>query len=245
MHTYNDAIRRTAGSYVLYPGDSEVGTVFSKYHELLPGLGAFAVAPGRPAHIEELKDFIIRALAIQRDKFSQLARINYWTHDTVREQPAEYHAGASGRGTSSPPKDTSVVLGYLREDANPDEYRANGVFYCHAVEWDEHANPRKPGRPTRLKFDPFRADLLGVFQRNVSAPWLGTVREVRMVTAAERASELGLTEDEMHAAYYFRFAFDNCSDEPSRDVSSIVPPRPSRPVGCTLADLGRCKIVTR
>jgi hypothetical protein len=240
MHTYNDAIRRTVGSYVLYPGDAEEGQKFRKYHELLPGLGAFAVPPGKEDRLIELRTFITSALQTQRDKFSQLARINYWTHDTVREEPAEYHAGGTAAAHGRPPVDTHIVLGYLRPDEDPEDYRKKGVFFCHAVEWDI---AREPGNPTKLDFDPFRADLIGVFQKNVSAPWLGKVREVKMVTAAERAAELGRPESGMRAAYYFRFAYDDCADEPPRDVSSIVPPRPSKPVGCTLAQLGQCKPV--
>lgn len=44
MHAYRDAIRRTAGAYILYPGSAEKR--WQGYHELLPGLGAFAVRPG-------------------------------------------------------------------------------------------------------------------------------------------------------------------------------------------------------
>lgn len=44
MHAYRDAIRRTAGAYILYPGD--VDKSWEGYHELLPGLGAFSVRPG-------------------------------------------------------------------------------------------------------------------------------------------------------------------------------------------------------
>jgi hypothetical protein len=64
-----------------------------------------------------------------------------------------------------------------------------------------------------------------------------------MVTAADRAAELGRSANEMKAAYYFRFSFDDCYDEMSRDVTSIVSQRPSKPVGCTLARLGQCKVV--
>ena len=47
MHTYNDAIRRTVGSYVLYPGKEDNDKErFNVYDELLPGVGAFAIRPG-------------------------------------------------------------------------------------------------------------------------------------------------------------------------------------------------------
>ena len=240
MHTYNDAIRRTVGSYVLYPGDAENGEIISKYHELLPGLGAFAIPPGKEDRLKDLQKFIALVLQTQRDMFSQLSRISYWTHETVREEPKEYHAFGNAALHGRPPVDTHIVLGYLRPDENPADYRVKGVFYCHAVERDVAGNP---GKPTSLNFDPFRAELIALFQQKETAPWLGKVRQVKMVTSADRAAELGRPEAEMRAAYYFRFAFDDCYDEPPRDVASVVPPRPSKPVGCTLAQLGQCKTV--
>ena len=45
MHAYRDAIRRSAGAYVIYPGD-EQRTPFMEHHEVLPGLGAFPLRPG-------------------------------------------------------------------------------------------------------------------------------------------------------------------------------------------------------
>lgn len=58
MHAYRDAIRRSVGSFVLYPGTESVR--WSEYHELLPGLGAFVVKPGKGSRIlaEFLADFL-------------------------------------------------------------------------------------------------------------------------------------------------------------------------------------------
>ena len=39
MHAYKDAIRRTGGAYVLYPGDKSQNK--KGFHEIIPGLGAF------------------------------------------------------------------------------------------------------------------------------------------------------------------------------------------------------------
>ncbi len=46
MHAYRDAIRRTDGAYVLYPGSVSSDHTWIEYHEILPGLGAFAIRPG-------------------------------------------------------------------------------------------------------------------------------------------------------------------------------------------------------
>ncbi|MGB3212459.1 MAG: DUF2357 domain-containing protein [Desulforhopalus sp.] len=53
MHSYRDAIRRTHGAYIIYPGTSASSLkghkeyhAWVEYHEILPGLGAFQLAPG-------------------------------------------------------------------------------------------------------------------------------------------------------------------------------------------------------
>ena len=47
MHAYRDAIRKSAGAYVLFPGTYE--DKFEEFDEILPGVGAF---PLRPAAAE-------------------------------------------------------------------------------------------------------------------------------------------------------------------------------------------------
>ena len=61
MHAYRDAIRRSHGAYVLYPGDAE--HTWREYHEIVPGIGAFQLRPGEPpvglrSFISELLDHV-------------------------------------------------------------------------------------------------------------------------------------------------------------------------------------------
>jgi predicted component of viral defense system (DUF524 family) len=244
MHTYNDAIRRTVGSYVLYPGNGEIEEKYNKYHELLPGLGAFAVCPSAvDVAGQSLSAFLLKVLQCQRDRFSQLARIDYWTHDTIREQPSEYHISKS-IPYNRPPKDTSLVLGFVRSGEDPEIYRENRVFFCHAVEWQDSSLPpamRTPTKATKLGFDPLRADLLGIYQAKASAPWLAKVLDVRIVSAEERAQELDRSLASMKAAYYYRIQLGDFHDEPSRDISNLIKSRSGKPFACTLDDLARCK----
>ena len=47
MHAYKDAIRRSMGAYVLYPGrgSGHCEFLWQEYHEVIPGLGAFSIRP--------------------------------------------------------------------------------------------------------------------------------------------------------------------------------------------------------
>ena len=45
MHTYNDALRSTIGSYILYPGTNDKNEKVSKFHEIAPGLAPFRLNP--------------------------------------------------------------------------------------------------------------------------------------------------------------------------------------------------------
>ena len=61
MHAYKDAIRRTGGAYVLYPGDKSINQ--KGFHEIIPGLGAFPVKPSKTdSGIGELKAFILEII---------------------------------------------------------------------------------------------------------------------------------------------------------------------------------------
>lgn len=76
MHAYRDAIRRSYGAYVLYPGS--VGRQWTGFHELLPGVGAFVLRPGTGN--TELSKFI-------EDLLGHVAA------DSVRREVAMYAAG--------------------------------------------------------------------------------------------------------------------------------------------------------
>jgi hypothetical protein len=43
MHAYKDAVRRSTGAFVLFPGNEN--TTFKQFKEIVPGIGAFALRP--------------------------------------------------------------------------------------------------------------------------------------------------------------------------------------------------------
>ena len=79
MHAYKDAIRRSGGAYVLYPGNKE--NVKRGFHEIIPGLGAFSVNPtGQKEDVSDLSKFIDLVIEHLLDRASQREYINHKTH---------------------------------------------------------------------------------------------------------------------------------------------------------------------
>ena len=57
MHSYKDAILRSVGAYILYPGDKEI--IFQEDNSEVPSVGAFPLNPGENINEEKrLRDFI-------------------------------------------------------------------------------------------------------------------------------------------------------------------------------------------
>lgn len=87
MHTYNDAIRRTVGSYVLYPGNENNfnrNEQSSVYDEILPGVGAFAIRPGnRNAGHEEIKKFVRQIIDFKANEASRKSRSTYFENMVI------------------------------------------------------------------------------------------------------------------------------------------------------------------
>ena len=122
MHTYNDAIRRTIGSYILYPGkgDSEDtrGVSYKLYDEILPGVGAFAIRPSiDEAGENELRNFITELLESKGALYSRLNRMKQYTEMVLREPSVSLLNTAGyqiGKKDENAQKGIRCVLGYIR-----------------------------------------------------------------------------------------------------------------------------------
>ncbi|WP_159468061.1 DUF2357 domain-containing protein [Dyadobacter sp. 3J3] len=121
MHSYKDAIRRTAGAYILYPGNSEKSYQRQGFHEVIPGLGAFAIKPSKLNNgIGELKVFLNDVVqhflnrASQREKiaFKNFDVYNSNNKDELREPLPE----TFGKNRSLIPDDTSVLIGFYKNE---------------------------------------------------------------------------------------------------------------------------------
>lgn len=120
MHAYKDAIRRTGGAYVLYPGKGE-DKPFRGFHELIPGLGAFVIKPNKEDKDKEhLKTFIRKVIANFIDRASQREHTAikiYDIHqkhkldsDTLNELLPEYI-----NNQKLIPSESFVLVGYYKD----------------------------------------------------------------------------------------------------------------------------------
>lgn len=125
MHAYRDAIRRSAGSYVLYPGpDTDIANRrYLRFHEILPGVGAFALRPkeaGDATGLQNLRRFIEDVVLHHASMVTQYRRGRYWEHASF--SIATVPAGRSGwqPARQFPAADTPVLLGYVRSQSHLD-----------------------------------------------------------------------------------------------------------------------------
>lgn len=115
MHAYHDAIRRSAGAFIIYPGDSN--EKLTQYHEILPGIGAFALRPAETGNAEgtfALVRFIDDVLDHVASQITQHERWRYWTEEIYRERNRVDKFVPASAFLSRPPADTLVLLGYVK-----------------------------------------------------------------------------------------------------------------------------------
>ena len=133
MHAYKDAIRRTGGAYVLYPGEGKKPP-FRGFHELIPGLGAFVIKPNKDDKDKEhLKTFIKKVIANFIDRASQREHTAikvYDIHqkskldsDTLNEPLPEYISNKK-----LIPSETFVLVGYYKDDIHLSWIKDEGFY---------------------------------------------------------------------------------------------------------------------
>ncbi len=133
MHAYKDAIRRTGGAYVLYPGDKSVNQ--KGFHEIIPGLGAFPVKPSKTdSGIGELKAFILEIIEHFINRASQREKFAFRTYDIYKTPPdsdnevRELLPEPYNLNRGLIPDDTFVIVGYSSSPERFKWYTENGKY---------------------------------------------------------------------------------------------------------------------
>lgn len=137
MHAYRDAIKRSAGSYVLYPGGTEgqVEQTFHRYHEILPGLGAFALRPTETQDaegLEPLTRFLDDTLSHFASVISQHRRGRYWEVTSFGESTRTENRVGWEPSFTKPPADTLVLLGFVKDQSHLNWIAANHRYNMRA-----------------------------------------------------------------------------------------------------------------
>lgn len=118
MHAYKDAIRRTSGAYILYPGVDVKPTNFKGFHEVLPGLGAFAIRPSEEnSGIEELIKFITEVKEHFLNRASQRENLATKTYDITgggKSFPLNESIPEYLDNKKLIPDETFVLVGYVK-----------------------------------------------------------------------------------------------------------------------------------
>jgi predicted component of viral defense system (DUF524 family) len=152
MHAYRDAIRRSEGAYVLYPGSIEGEGKGVKqwqgFHELLPGLGAFAIRPdenGEAQGIDELSKFLDQLMLqlanrasflgkAQSSRWDAVKTYDRWTH--LKEDPNDPdkvwsplvdHVVDLNEGPVSA-HDIMVLIGWYKDDDHLRWIKEEGLY---------------------------------------------------------------------------------------------------------------------
>jgi len=238
MHTYNDAIRRTAGSYVLYPGkDGDPKVDFPRYEEVAPGVGAFRLRPGPLKQREEceveLAKFIGDVLNHHVNTFSRNYRINYWMEKTIQETPASYGGKPLSIDSDGiPVADAGVLVTGYRTPEIALVGRKGGFAYLHAID--------KDGVPSKVSPDMLKATVLLPynFEKDKTMEWCGWFAKITRsrLVSREKLIEKYLRDESMLGSknqFYYVIEFKDVREVDQKlleEVKSILPQIPGIPI---------------
>lgn len=122
MHAYKDAIRRTGGAYVLYPGKDKSETM-KGFHEIIPGLGAFIVRPSKDNDgTQFLREFISEVVLNLRNRISQREKFSFRKLKIHEKSYEKYLSDFIKDYENSirvfPPSERFVIIGFKNEKHN-------------------------------------------------------------------------------------------------------------------------------
>ena len=136
MHSYNDAIRRTYGSYILYPGDKDDPK--RRYREIIPGIGAFKLRPGNdePDGAGAIKTFIRKVTISLQNRLTQRERMSIYGYRVHKDMSVALPMAArsislpvtNSRGELFVPADEPVLIGYFHA-GNLEWIKKNGYNF--------------------------------------------------------------------------------------------------------------------
>lgn len=200
MHAYKDAIKRTSGAYILYPGDEN--EVIQGYHEIIPGLGAFAISPKNyDASLVEFNEFIEKVIDNFLDRTSQRERMAYHTYEVLNEPSMNIQLNLpenTGKNRGFVLTETNVIVGYC----NPVNMK-----WCQQVGlYNIPANGKDGSQPIGEKFITAKYLLLW---NEEGASLHKLIKEGASVISERKFNEMGYTSSALRKFISMGFSRDN------------------------------------
>ena len=193
MHAYRDAIRRSAGAYVLYPGtDDAASQELPKYHEVVPGIGAFVMRPtsnGEAAVMgaSALREFLDNVLDHCASQGTSRERARFWEHESYQGwegAPPEQRLAFSPL-LEAPPADTKVLLGFVRSQDHLDWIKSTGLYNLRADDRQGSVGIDSPE---------LGASLVVLYGQGIGSPLMYRAAGAILVKAGAELAELGYPE---------------------------------------------------
>jgi predicted component of viral defense system (DUF524 family) len=220
MHTYNDALRMTIGSYVLYPGDTQ--SKMQRFHEIAPGVGAYAMKPGKEDCLAALGEFLSEIFEHQADRFTQYRYLADHQHRTVSDQPQVVGSGETEYRISQP--GSTCVLIWM-DPAREAVFKEKRFAYCRAI-------PREGSRPLELEISvQVGAELVpyggGQGRDQISRNWRAKIRSAKFLTQQRLSDYLtGKVPPNWRmpagASHYLLFEFDEMAPFLEMNLSGLA-----------------------
>ena len=143
MHAYRDAIRRSEGAYILYPGEGDEATRFEGFHEILPGLGAFAIKPGPEGQgvgLQQLSRFLDEVIEHVCDRASAREQHSFHRFDIYRPGGKAQTSGVAmmpekgnnGVHRTVPPAEHPVLVGWCDSPEQLAWIKKSGLYNLRA-----------------------------------------------------------------------------------------------------------------
>lgn len=212
MHAYKDAIRRTSGAFVLYPGTER--KMRRGFHEIIPGLGAFCIAPGHEdEQLPELKSFLRDVVTHFMDRTSQREKVavsNHQIYGTL--SPGFFDPFPEPKDLREFPDTTPVLVGCYKSEAHLEWIKGKNKYDIRLAAQSDGSvmlNTPMAGARYLLLYDNAASKAIGIFKIESAFPRVAT---------AENMARDGYPEPTQGQIY---IVFDISADTIEEDIKSI------------------------
>lgn len=197
-HAYRDAIRRSTGVYILFPGQEK--QQWRQYQEIVPGLGAFPMTPQEEDAGSDLREFLKQVKRNLQDRASNREIGRYYitrVHSAEAERSAMSRLPELDSSRNREPPPTERVVAY---DLNAGKY---------AIRWLQE-DGAFPFSPSSNLIQLAQAEFLGVARSGESPSQLYKVESVNLISGA-KLEDIGYEGDakDEDALFLFRVAPDD------------------------------------